>query len=99
MLGAELFFNREPREITASEGAAWTTGWIVLALLWGAGTWYLAGSRSGLEFLTGYVIELSLSIDNVFVFVVVFSYFQVPREFRYRVLMWGSWALSSCGAR
>jgi len=89
MLGAELFFNREPREITASEGAAWTSGWIGLALLWGAGTWYLAGSRSGLEFLTGYVIELSLSIDNVFVFVLVFSYFQVPREFRYRVLMWG----------
>lgn len=89
MLGAELFFNREPREITAAEGAAWTTGWIVLALLWGAGTWYLAGSRSGLEFLTGYVIELSLSIDNVFVFIVIFSYFQVPREHRYRVLMWG----------
>lgn len=89
MLGAELFFHREPETIAASEAAAWTTGWIVLALLWGAGTWYLAGPRSGLEFLTGYVIELSLSIDNVFVFIVIFSYFQVPREFRYRVLMWG----------
>lgn len=90
MLGAELYFaGREEEPPSAPEAAAWTTGWITLAVLWGAGTWILAGSQAGLEFYTGYVIELSLSVDNVFVFILIFGYFQVPREYRYRVLLWG----------
>lgn len=88
-LGAELYFNRGEERVSPRHAAAWTTGWILLALAWGGLVYGLAGYRPTLEFLTGYVVELSLSVDNVFVFVVVFTYFGVPREHRYRVLLWG----------
>lgn len=88
-LAAELYLNRGDERVSAKHASAWTTGWIVLALAWGGLIHALAGPRPALEYLTGYLVELSLSVDNVFVFVVVFTYFSVPRENRYRVLMWG----------
>lgn len=88
-LGAELYFNRGGERISPRHATGWTTGWILLALAWGGLIYGLAGYRPALEYLTGYVVELSLSVDNVFVFVVVFGYFAVPREHRYRVLLWG----------
>lgn len=71
------------------EAFLWTLFWISLALLFNAGIWWQLGSEKGIEFLTGYLIEESLSVDNLFVFLVIFSYFSVPANCRYLVLFWG----------
>src|SRR5450432_2457675 len=63
--------------------------WIILSLAFNALVWKLRGPDKGLEFLTGYLIEYSLSVDNIFVFVLIFSYFQVPPRAQHRVLVWG----------
>jgi tellurite resistance protein TerC len=62
---------------------------VALALVFNGGVWHFAGSRKALEFFTGYLIEKSLSIDNIFVIVLLFSYFKVPQEYQHRVLFWG----------
>lgn len=82
-------FHRRPHEVKFREALAWTSFWVLLALSFGA--WmYVGRSRDdGLEFLTGYLIELSLSMDNVFVIALIFSYFGVPLRFQHRVLFWG----------
>src|ERR1700730_8147808 len=98
MLAIDLgVFNRRPHEITYRNAAIWSGVWITLALaffglLFGPLGWELFGAarhQKGLEFLTGYLIELSLSVDNLFVFVLIFSYFKVPRKYQHRVLYWG----------
>jgi len=71
------------------ESMTWTVVWVVLALLFNAGIWHFSGSQKALEFFTGYVIEKSLSVDNVFVFAMLFSYFAVPPIFQHKVLFWG----------
>jgi tellurite resistance protein TerC len=82
-------FHRKTHEIGLKEALSWTGLWVTLALLFNAGVWYWLGSERGLEFLTGYVIELSLSIDNLFVFLLIFAYFKVPAEYQHKVLFWG----------
>lgn len=82
-------FHREAHEVGTKEAAVWSVVWITLALLFNAGIYIFAGSEQGLEFLTGYLIEKSLSVDNIFVFVLIFSYFGVPDEYQHRVLFWG----------
>ena len=81
--------HRRPHEVRFSEALAWTGFWVLLALSFGF--WIFRGrSRSeGLEFFTGYLIELSLSMDNVFVIALIFSFFHVPLRFQHRVLFWG----------
>lgn len=81
--------NRTARVIRLREAALWSAGWIVLALAFGGLVYFWKGSEKALEFLTGYVIEESLSVDNLFVFLVLFSYFQVPRRYEHKVLFWG----------
>ncbi|MFD1299342.1 TerC family protein [Lysobacter gummosus] len=86
-----------PHKVTFKEAAWWSVGWIALALLFNAGLWWYVsqqvgaevGNRVGLEFLTGYLVEKSLAIDNIFVFLMLFSYFAVPEEQRQRVLVIG----------
>jgi tellurite resistance protein TerC len=68
---------------------AWTVAWVGLALVFNLGLWHYAGSQKALEFFTGYVIEKSLSVDNVFVFALLFSYFAVPPLYQHKVLFWG----------
>src|SRR5947209_2076017 len=63
--------------------------WIVLSLLFNLLVWKLRGPEKGLEFLTGYLIEYSLSVDNIFIFVLIFAYFRVPPRAQHRVLVWG----------
>src|SRR5690606_37915152 len=63
--------------------------WVTISLLFGAGLYLYAGSQPALQFLTGYLIEKSLSVDNIFVFVLLFSYFKVPPAYQHRVLFWG----------
>lgn len=82
-------FHRKAAVVSTSEAAVWTAVWVILALTFAGGTWYVLGPTPALEFITGYLIEKSLSVDNIFVFVVIFSYFQVPEQYRYRVLFWG----------
>lgn len=67
----------------------WSSVWITLALMFAAGIFYHRGTQAGTEFLTGYVIEYSLSVDNIFVMVLIFSYFGVRSEYQHRVLFWG----------
>ncbi|WP_129126714.1 TerC family protein [Geomonas oryzae] len=90
MFVLDLFvFNRKSHEIRFREALAWTVVWVGLAMLFNAGVWYFLGSAKALEFFTGYVIEESLSVDNLFVFIMIFSYFKVPRALQPKILKWG----------
>lgn len=90
MLSLDLgLFNRRPHEITYKEATIWSVVWIALAMMFAGIVFWNQGTQSGLEFLTGYLIELSLSVDNLFVFLLIFSYFKVPSEYQHRVLFWG----------
>jgi tellurite resistance protein TerC len=82
-------FHRKTHEVGLKEALSWTGLWVSLALLFGAGVWRWQGTDRGLEFLTGYVIELSLSVDNLFVFLLIFAYFKVPAAYQHKVLFWG----------
>lgn len=90
MLALDLgVFHRDAHVVTKREAALWSLVWILLALIFNAGLYYVSGPVRALEFLTGYLIEYSLSVDNIFVFIMVFSYFAVPEPYRHRVLFWG----------
>jgi len=90
LLALDLFvFHRSAHEVRFREAAAWSVFWIVLSLAFGAGVYFFRGHEDGLEFITGYLIEKALSVDNIFVFVLVFSYFRVPLAYQHRVLFWG----------
>jgi len=90
LLVLDLFvFHRDSHEPTLRESAIWTLVWCGLALGFNALVWVWRGSEIGIQFLTGYLVEWSLSMDNVFVFAVVFSFFGVPLKYQYRVLFWG----------
>ncbi|MGQ0615101.1 MAG: TerC family protein [Planctomycetaceae bacterium] len=90
MLALDLgVFHRKAHRVGMKEAAVWAAIWILLALIFGAGVWALSGPRVGLEFLTGYVIEKALSVDNIFVILVILRYFAVPPELQHRVLFWG----------
>jgi tellurite resistance protein TerC len=90
MLALDLgVFNRTPHVVRAREAAIWTGVWVALALLFAAGLTMFAGRQPALTFLTGYVIEESLSVDNIFVIVLIFQYFAVPAQYQHRVLFWG----------
>lgn len=82
-------FHRKSHEIRFKEAMAWSIVWIGLALGFGGLVWYVRGSRSALEFLTAYIIEESLSVDNLFVFLLIFAYFAVPARDQHGVLFWG----------
>ncbi len=90
MLALDLgVFHRKAHIVSFKESIAWTVVWVALAMLFNLGVWHYAGSEKGIEFLTGYVIEKSLSVDNVFVFALLFSYFAVPPLYQHKVLFWG----------
>lgn len=81
--------NRKSHVPTRKETFSWATVWVTLALGFGVFIWYLFGLQYAKLYLTGYLIELSLSVDNLFVFLLIFSYFKVPKEYQHRVLFWG----------
>jgi len=90
MLSLDLgLFNRKAHTIRYREAWIWSGVWVTLALLFAGLVFHYQGSTRGFEFLTGYLIELSLSVDNLFVFLLIFSYFKVPAKFQHRVLFWG----------
>src|ERR1043166_6161698 len=90
MLSLDLgLFNRKAHEIKYREAALWSAWWIVLALIFARIVFWFQGADLGFKFVTGYVIELSLSVDNLFVFLLIFSFFKVPAKVQHRVLFWG----------
>src|ERR1041385_5455720 len=90
MLSLDLgLFNRKAHTIKYREAWIWSGVWVTLALIFAGLVFHYQGSTRGLEFVTGYLIELSLSVDNLFVFLLIFSYFKVPAKFQHRVLFWG----------
>lgn len=90
MLALDLgVFHRHSHHVTFKESITWTFVWVALALVFNAGVWHFAGSQKAVEFFTGYLIEKSLSVDNVFVFALLFSYFAVPTQYQHKVLFWG----------
>src|SRR5258707_2851413 len=90
VLAIDLFgFQRKAHAPSTKEAAIWTIVWVKLSLGFNALIWYWERYAKALEFLTGYLVEYSLSVDNIFVFVLVFSYFAVPAAFQHRVLFWG----------
>ena len=82
-------FHRKAHEVSMREAGTWSAVWVSLSLLFALGVWRFMGPASGLEFLTGYLIEYSLSVDNIFIFVLLFTYFKVPAMYQHRVLFWG----------
>ncbi len=82
-------FHRRPHEVRFREALAWSGVWVGVALAFNAFVWWRFGPGSGTEFLTGYLIEKSLSVDNVFVFVAIFSTLRIPPALQHRVLFWG----------
>jgi len=90
MLAADLgIFHRKPHADTFREAVAWSAVWILMALLFNLGVAVAFGHQKGVEFLTAYLIEKSLSVDNIFVFVAIFSYFSIKPSFQRGVLFWG----------
>ena len=90
MLSLDLgLLNRKAHVIKYREAWIWTGIWITLALIFAGIVFLFQGTARGVDFLTGYIIELSLSVDNLFVFILIFSYFKVPARFQHRVLFWG----------
>ncbi len=90
MLALDLgVFNRRAHSVRFREALGWSLMWVGLALAFAVFVFFWHGRRESLEFVTGYVIELSLSVDNLFVFLMIFRYFRVPAERQHKVLFWG----------
>jgi len=90
MLALDLgVFHRKAHEVKFKEAIIWSAIWIGLAMVFNLGIYYYFGKVSAVEFLTGYIVEKSLSVDNIFVFVLIFSAFAVPAAYQHRVLFWG----------
>lgn len=90
MLALDLgVFNRTAHAVSLKEAAIWSAVWVTLAMIFNLGIYFYAGSEPALEFLTGYLVEKSLAVDNIFVFVLIFTAFAVPATYQHRVLFWG----------
>jgi len=90
MLALDLgMFRREARVVKIWEALLWTGIWVSLAIIFNLGVYFWHGPQAALEFLTGYLVEESLSADNIFAFLLIFSYFRVPRHYQQKVLLWG----------
>jgi len=90
MLALDLgVFHRRAHAVSLKEASIWSIVWITLAMAFNAGLYFFAGSEQALQFFTGYLIEKSLSVDNIFVFALLFTYFNVPAASQHRVLFWG----------
>jgi tellurite resistance protein TerC len=90
MLALDLgVFNRKVHEVKVKEALLWTAFWVLLAMVFCGGVYYFRGQDKALEFLAGYLIEESLSMDNLFVFLLIFRYFRVPPQYEHKALFWG----------
>lgn len=84
-----VILNKHHGKVSIKEALTMVCAWVSLALVFGGAIWWVHGSTQALEYLTGYLIEYSLSIDNMFVFIMIFGFFAVPKEYQPKVLLWG----------
>ncbi len=84
-----VVFHRRPHDVTVKEAFIWSAVWIAMALVFNFGIYHYMGQDLALKFLAGYLVEKSLSVDNLFVFLLLFSYFKVPTRYQHKVLFWG----------
>lgn len=84
-----VVLNKHHGKVSIKEALTMVCAWISLALVFGGAIWWVHGSTQALEYITGYLIEYSLSIDNMFVFIMIFSFFAVPKDYQPKVLLWG----------
>jgi tellurite resistance protein TerC len=90
MLALDLgVFHRKSHDVNIKEALTWTFVWVFLALVFNAIIYYWRGRQQALEFFTGYLVEKALSVDNIFVFIMIFTYFQIPTKYQHKVLFWG----------
>jgi tellurite resistance protein TerC len=82
-------FHRKSHTVSLREAAGWTAAWVTLAAIFGGVLFFWQGGEQALQFATGYVIEYSLSVDNIFIFVLLFTFFRVPPQYQHRILFWG----------
>lgn len=86
----DLFvFHRKPHKISLREALLLSAFWIAVGVAFSLYVYYVKGSQATLEYFTGYLLEKALSLDNIFVFILIFSYFKIPEEYRHKVLFWG----------
>ena len=98
MLAVDLLFHRDAHAIGTREALTWSVVWVTVALLFGGVLWATLGSEAAATYYAGWLIEKSLSVDNLFVFALLFSFFAVPVEFQHRVLFWGVLGALVCRA-
>lgn len=84
-----VVLNKHHGKVSIKEALTMVAAWVSLALVFGGAIWWVHGSTQALEYITGYLIEYSLSIDNMFVFIMIFSFFAVPKDYQPKVLLWG----------
>jgi len=90
MLALDLgVFHRKSHDVSVKEALTWTFVWVFLALIFNVIIYYWRGQQQALEFFTGYLVEKALSVDNIFVFIMIFTYFQIPTKYQHKVLFWG----------
>jgi len=90
MLALDLgVFHRKAHEVSLKEALTWTFVWVFLAMVFNTIIFYWRGQQQALEFFTGYLVEKALSVDNIFVFIMIFSYFRIPSKYQHKVLFWG----------
>ena len=90
MLALDLgVFHRKSHEVSVKEALIWTFVWIILALIFNVILYFWRGQQQALEFFTGYLVEKALSVDNIFVFIMIFTYFRIPSKYQHKVLFWG----------
>lgn len=90
MLALDLgVFHRKTHEVTVKEALIWTFVWVFLAMILNVIIYFWRGQQQALEFFTGYLVEKALSVDNIFVFIMIFTYFQIPSKYQHKVLFWG----------
>jgi len=90
MLAIDLgVFHRKSHEVTLKEALTWTFVWVFLSLIFNTIIYFWRGQQQALEFFTGYLVEKALSVDNIFVFIMIFTYFQIPSKYQHKILFWG----------
>lgn len=90
MLALDLgVFHRKSHEVSVKEALTWTFVWIFLAMIFNVIIYFWRGQQQALEYFTGYLVEKALSVDNIFVFIMIFTYFQIPTKYQHKVLFWG----------
>ena len=89
LVGIDIWHARSPHEVSFREATLWSVIYIAVALIFGAGVWFFMGQQSGIEYISGWLVEKSLSVDNLFIFAVILGQFAVPKRHQQKVLLWG----------